>query len=197
MKKVFALVLTVTFVLGLSACSHQSNDTPNSDPNGTIERTGEPEVYPPANISGVELDETDELSDVAQPNLNMATLKDLIERNGENLTWEDFNSYYSEEIGSGLYILRYPIDTDYFLLIGGGSLESSPMYIRLVSEADTDRYIDVRYEDIGEFISGSSIIPSLAYEKDAAQHKNGDPGVNPHKFVNVSIHPIDSQDTAL
>lgn len=162
MKKIFALVLAVTFVLGLSACSHQSNDTPNSDPNGTIERTGEPEAYPPANISGVELDETDELSDVAQPNLNMATLKDLVERNGENLTWEDFNSYYSEEIGSGLYILRYPIDTDYFLLIGGGSLEASPMYIRLVSEADTDRYIDVRYGDIGEFISGSSIIPSLA-----------------------------------
>ena len=74
------------------------------------------------------------VTDVATPNLNMLTLKDLVERDGVNLTWADFASYYSEDVGSGLYILRYPVGMDYCLLIGGVSTEETPMYIRLVSE---------------------------------------------------------------
>ena len=32
MKKIAALILAMTFVVGLSACSHQSNDAPNPTP---------------------------------------------------------------------------------------------------------------------------------------------------------------------
>ncbi len=93
------------------------------------------------------------ITDIAQPSLNMATLKDLVGLIGEDLTWDDFGPYWYEDVGSGLYIYRYPIDQDYYLQISGASPDVPPMLIRLVDAKDAARYIDVRYEDIDEFIS--------------------------------------------
>ena len=95
----------------------------------------------------------DTITDIAEPNLTMLTLKDLVERDGEKLTWTDFVSYYCEDISNDLFILRYPINNDYYLLIGGESMEQLPIYIRLVSEHDTNNYIDVRTDNIGDFIA--------------------------------------------
>lgn len=63
------------------------------------------------------------------------TLEQVIERShqGQELSWEDFENYESTEIGSGLYILRYEIDENYYLLIGGTSPKREPSYIRLVN----------------------------------------------------------------
>ena len=47
------------------------------------------------------------------------------------------------------------MDTSHYLLIGGGSMEQAPAYIRLVSGDDNDTFIDVRYEDIGKFLASS------------------------------------------
>ncbi len=96
----------------------------------------------------------------AVPRLNLATLKSLIELRGEDLSWSDFSPYESEDIGSGLYILRYTIDEfdgTLCLLIGGGSTEAPPMYIKLAA-LDSDGFItgssiDPRYDDIDAFIS--------------------------------------------
>lgn len=85
-------------------------------------------------------------------NLNMATLKSLVEMYGEALTWESFAPYWCYDVGSGLYILDYPVDADYHLLVGGTSPEEPPMYIRLVDREDPDRFIDVRTESIDDFI---------------------------------------------
>ena len=90
------------------------------------------------------------------PHLNLATLLDLAERYGENLTWEHFDSYYHEDIGSGLYIHHYPIDENYDLLIGGGGTEVPPMYIRLVSKENPDRCIEVRTGDVAAFLQSAS-----------------------------------------
>ena len=76
----------------------------------------------------------------------------LAENKGEELTWDDFQMYNAIETGSGLYILVYEIDETFDLMIGGVPT-SSPMYIRLVTKADRDVYIDIRTEDVEAFIA--------------------------------------------
>jgi hypothetical protein len=82
--------------------------------------------------------------------LTLEILKNLSKK-GEALSWEDFQTYDSKDLGSGLYIKLYPIDDKYELLIGGGSLEKSPMYITLANK-DTKTSIDIRHDDINKFI---------------------------------------------
>lgn len=77
----------------------------------------------------------------------------ILSQKGEELTWADFNGYSYIETGSGLYIRVYEIDEMFSLWIGGGSTNVTPMYIRLVSEANRDDYIDIRTEDVTDFIS--------------------------------------------
>lgn len=72
---------------------------------------------------------------------------------GKELSWSDFEQYPHEDIGSGLYIFRYDVDENYYLSVGGGSLESSPEYILLVSKADENVSVDIRTGDIDEFIN--------------------------------------------
>ena len=59
----------------------------------------------------------------------------------------------------------YPMDWAYYLLIGGSSLESPPLYIRLVSACAPGHYIDVRYADIDQFIDSSPGIPRFPMPK--------------------------------
>lgn len=83
--------------------------------------------------------------------MTLETVKNLSKK-GDKLSWEDFQTYDGgKDIGSGLYIKLYPIDDKYELLIGGGSLKESPMYINL-SNKDTKKSIDIRHDDIDEFI---------------------------------------------
>ncbi len=89
--------------------------------------------------------------------LSMKTVIELSER-GQDLTWEDFERYEYTDIGSGLYIRQYRIDERYELLIGGGDLDSEPMYIYLIREGD--ERIDIRDSDVAEFISEQTTPPS-------------------------------------
>lgn len=85
----------------------------------------------------------------------MLSLNDVptLSKKGENLTWSDFDGYVYTETGSGLYIRVYEIDEQFSLMIGGGSTDEAPMYIRLVSNADQDDYIDIRTENVENFIA--------------------------------------------
>lgn len=75
----------------------------------------------------------------------LLTVDRILELSGrEDLTWEDFQDYPSEDIGSGLHILKYDIDDDFCLLVGGGGMDQEPMYIRAVSARDQEDYIDIR-----------------------------------------------------
>lgn len=86
---------------------------------------------------------------------NELTLEKVIElsKKGNELSWKDFENYVSIEIGSGLYIRRYDIDENYYLLIGGGSIDEKPMYIYLVKANNPDNFIDIRMDNISNFIS--------------------------------------------
>ena len=90
---------------------------------------------------------------------NKLTIDRVIELSakGNELTWSDFAQYESIETGSGLYILVYDIDDTFQLIIGGsGNTEETPMYIRLALKENWDTFIDIRTENVQEFIDTHS-----------------------------------------
>jgi hypothetical protein len=99
---------------------------------------------------GTEMSSIEEQSSVQSSKLTLDIVKNLSKK-GDKLAWEDFQAYDSKDIGSGLYIKSYPIDDKYELVIGGGSLTKSPMYINLYNKA-TNKFIDIRHEDVKKFI---------------------------------------------
>ena len=95
--------------------------------------------------------------DIKEQSDKILTLDKVVELSakGEKLTWSDFEQYESIETGSGLYILVYEIDENFDLWIGGTSMEESPFYIRLLTKSNTDNCIDIRTDDINEFIKSN------------------------------------------
>lgn len=90
------------------------------------------------------------------PSLNMPTLKSLVELHGEGFTWDTLAPYYYEEASDGaLCVLRYPIDKEYALVIGGVSRDEPPAYVRLVLVRDPQKYVDVRSGSIDDFIAAN------------------------------------------
>lgn len=85
---------------------------------------------------------------------NILSVEKVMElsQKGNNLSWEDFEKYEGEEVGSGLYILVYEINDEYYLMIGGPDKEEAPMYVRLVRSENKDDFIDIRQENVEEFI---------------------------------------------
>lgn len=83
---------------------------------------------------------------------NTLTLDELkvIAKKGEAISWEDFAPYDGQDIGSGLYIMNYPMESPYSVLVGGVP-GKKPMYVNL-NNTETERYIDIRQENIDEFI---------------------------------------------
>lgn len=87
------------------------------------------------------------------PNLNMATLKSLVDICGDDLSWDTFAPYWNKDVGSGIYILRYPVDADYCLIISGTSMDEPPDKIILEVLHSPENYIDIRTESIDAFIA--------------------------------------------
>lgn len=85
--------------------------------------------------------------------LTMEAVKELSLK-GDALSWEDFGAYDGYDIGSGLYVLKYDIDDEFVLLTGGADMDEKPEYIRLVRSTDEKDYIDIRKEDVEDFIKG-------------------------------------------
>lgn len=57
--------------------------------------------------------------------LTLERVEQLAEK-GESLTWSNFEGYAYEEAGSGLYIRVYDVNEEYYVMVGGPSLEESP-----------------------------------------------------------------------
>ncbi len=62
---------------------------------------------------------------------------------GHDLSWDDLKGYESTDIGSGLYVLVYPINDTYELICSGGSLDGKPATVRL-RNLITNRAHDIR-----------------------------------------------------
>ena len=93
--------------------------------------------------------------------LQLYDIQKLVTEKGEKLTWEDFEKYQYEEIGSGMYIRKYPVgsENEHILLIKGKDLSKEPEGIRLyllgdgVLDIETDKNIDIRYDDLEQFLA--------------------------------------------
>ena len=81
------------------------------------------------------------------------TLDDVItlSQKGDALTWSDFEQYQGQEVGSGLYIMRYKIDELFDVLVGGVP-DVTPWYIYLRVNNEADDRIDIRTEDVSAFV---------------------------------------------
>ena len=161
MRKYIALVLAMLCVLGLVGCSTE-NDKGTQLDNAVIE---EPEKEGQTDKTLIDDDAVDNptediVTDIATPNLTMRTLKSLVDRYGEDLTWDTFDTYYCEEVTSGLYTRSYPIDTEYSLLIIGDT-DKSPTAILLVSAHNPDS-IDIRTNSIDDFIKDKCTYEELS-----------------------------------
>lgn len=81
------------------------------------------------------------------------TLTDVVELSklGMKLTWEDLKAYRGEDIGSGLYVVRYDIDREFYLLVGDGKTTGEPMYAYL-NAISNGASCDIRQSDVVAFI---------------------------------------------
>lgn len=98
---------------------------------------------------------TVEVPTVSKQPLTMEKLKALVSAKGKELTWSDFEQFEGKDIGSGLYIMEYPIDAAFKLVVGGVP-HDKPMYINLVcidnsAFSITDNGTDGLEEFIEEF----------------------------------------------
>ena len=95
--------------------------------------------------------------DYAEPTVTtpLLSLNDIIllSQKGEELSWEDFDKFSYVETGSGLYIRVYEINPGFSLWIGGNSIDSEPMYISLRTNTEPEDSIDIRTENVTDFIS--------------------------------------------
>lgn len=99
----------------------------------------------------------EKLNTLKSNKLTLDTVKQLAKR-GDKLSWKDFEIYEGKDIGSGLYIMMYPINDKYRILVGGSNLKEKPMYIYLVNNdiKDNQKHIDIRYDDVDSFINSET-----------------------------------------
>lgn len=81
------------------------------------------------------------------------TIDDVYELSAkkEQLTWEDLKGFSGRDIGSGLYVMRYDIDSEFYLLVGASGPVGTPMYARLCC-VHGDQNVDIMTGDVKEFV---------------------------------------------
>ncbi len=120
--------------------------------------------------------------------LRRMTLDDVrtMAKKGDALTWADLEPYAGDDIGSGVYLYRFPIDEDYCLEVSDGKLSGAPQRVMLIRADESGEFyavgkrcIDIRIYDVDAFLSmpqeayltvtsaGQSIaaMPHLLYER--------------------------------
>lgn len=93
--------------------------------------------------------------------LTLSRIRQLA-RKGEALSWKDFDRYDGTPVGSGLYILSYPVKGGYTLRVGGPSPDEAPWYFYLSDDSRPKHLLDIRYGDIDAFVESSKQAPFLA-----------------------------------
>jgi len=82
--------------------------------------------------------------------LTMEIVKELSHKK-DQLRAEDFADYMGRAVGSGLYIMEYPVDENYFLMVGSSAPNGKLLYVFL-NKKGSEKRIDIRNENIDEFL---------------------------------------------
>ena len=121
------------------------------------------------------------------------TLTDVVELSklGMDLTWEDLKEYEGEDIGSGLYVVKYDIDPEFYLLVGDGKTTGEPMYAYL-NAISNGASCDIRESDVETFIrdNQSDALDYAIYK--AIIERNGDGTFPdfPNGLIPTEVHYI-------
>lgn len=194
-----ALLATVIVAVCLMTNPREDGHGNSQDSAGEVESTetteslGKTEDLMSEKDGDANVDETED-AEMAQ---KLLTLNDVIilSGKGEELTWSDFAKFRYEDVGSGLYIYSYEINPVFHLLIGGGSTEEMPSYIRLVASLSGD-YIDIRKESVTDFISLHSYdlldyaVRTAILEKHTSDHSKGLIRVESHKVLSTEHRAV-------
>lgn len=121
------------------------------------------------------------------------TLVDVVElsRLGVKLTWEDLKDYKGTETGSGLYIVKFQIDPEFYLLVGDGKTTGEPMYASL-NAVSNGASCDIREGDVETFIKeNQSDALDYAIHKAVIEHNtDGTFPDFPNGFIPTQVHYI-------
>ena len=121
------------------------------------------------------------------------TLTDVVELSklGMKLTWEDLKAYEGQDIGSGLYVVKYDIDPEFYLLVGDGKTTGKPMYASL-NAVSNGASCDIRESDVESFIKeNQSDALDYAIHKAVIEHNaDGTFPDFPNGFIPTQVHCI-------
>lgn len=71
-------------------------------------------------------------------NLSQKYVNMLIAIKGiDNVSWQDFERYSHQDIGSGNYVYQYELSNGSYLYLSGPDLASPPIYIYIVNKDGT------------------------------------------------------------
>ena len=117
MKQFTAFIFALFFLSFLSGCRESSKKPPSTKATAAV----------PATETFRHDFSNDENFHESGGNLTMATLIDLVDRYGDNLTWDTFAPYWYEDFSSSdTYSFRYPVNINYDLKLRGASMEAPP-----------------------------------------------------------------------
>ncbi len=154
MMKRLMLIGLMGITMCMVGCSNKAENT-NIEKNNTpevtnIDKNSTPEVTNSDNSSIPETSTEPPVNKDGKKQLTMNIVKELAKK-GNNLMMEDFYEYIGTDIGSGMFIMVYPIDEEYQLIMNSGSLKGKPMNATL-ERVGTEERIDIRTESIDDFL---------------------------------------------
>lgn len=150
----FLCIGAISFLMGCSNDNIDGSEFANTI-DSTVEAIAETSAESRKEIEVFEtndpriLEVEKENAEEIQEHKNLLTLERVLELSEkEELDWSDFDGYACEDIGSGLYILKYDIDRDFYLMVGGTG-QGEPMYVRLVSAQNPKDYLELKRGEQG------------------------------------------------
>ena len=130
MMNIKKILFIITMFVSLTGCFYEKSD---------IYRSQEPEKVALPHFYGVNLTADDVIR---------------LSEKGDSLRWSDFDAYSYYETGSGLCIRVYEINKKLSLRIGGGgTYNNGLMAFYFYLEADDGNYIDIRTDNVKNFIN--------------------------------------------
>lgn len=133
MMKIKKILFIITMLASMTGCFHEKSDT-----------------YQPKELERVTLPHFDGVNLTADDVIRLS-------EKGNSLRWSDFDEYSYYETGYGLRIRVYEINEKLSLWIGGGgTYDNGLMAFYFCLEADDGNYIDIRTDDVKNFIKKHS-----------------------------------------
>lgn len=127
------------------------------------------------------------------------TLADVLELSklGMMLSWEDLKNYEGIEVGSGLYIVHFPIDPEFYLLVGCAGIHKTPIYAEL-NAVSSGMSCDIREQDVAGFISEqkAQALDYAIYKAIITNNADGTYPGFPEGYLPTESHRILATETA-